>query len=153
MVGWHHRLNGHEFEQASGDGEGQGSLACCSPQGHKVRHDWATEQQQPALTVPSHTAEAGRTREDFTSPPKWIGPPDLGEGGSSRRNPSHPSPHPHPHPYHIDDKPHSQSEWVTRTFKRAGFCSGSLWASKSPRDEELEFRTPQQGSCTDLGPI
>ena len=30
MVGWHHRLNGHEFEQAPGDGEGQGSLACCS---------------------------------------------------------------------------------------------------------------------------
>ena len=31
MIGWHHRLNGHEFEQAPGDGEGQGSLACCSP--------------------------------------------------------------------------------------------------------------------------
>ena len=29
MVGWHHRLNGHEFEQTLGDGEGQGSLACC----------------------------------------------------------------------------------------------------------------------------
>ena len=35
MVGWHHQLNGHEFEQALGDGEGQGSLACCSPCGHK----------------------------------------------------------------------------------------------------------------------
>ena len=35
MVEWHHRLNGHEFEQAPGDGEGQGSLACCSPWGHK----------------------------------------------------------------------------------------------------------------------
>ena len=31
MVGWHHRLNGHEFELTPGDGEGQGSLACCSP--------------------------------------------------------------------------------------------------------------------------
>ena len=31
MVGWHHRLNGHEFEQAPGVGDGQGSLACCSP--------------------------------------------------------------------------------------------------------------------------
>ena len=29
-VGWHHRLNGHEFEQTLGDGEGQGSLVCCS---------------------------------------------------------------------------------------------------------------------------
>ena len=35
MVGWHHRLNGHEFEQALGVGEGQGSLVCCSPWGHK----------------------------------------------------------------------------------------------------------------------
>ena len=35
MVGWHHRHNGHEFEQALGDGEGQGSLVCCSPCGHK----------------------------------------------------------------------------------------------------------------------
>ena len=35
MVGWYHRLDGYEFEQALGDGEGQGSLACCSPWGHK----------------------------------------------------------------------------------------------------------------------
>ena len=35
MVGWYHRLNGHEFEQALGDGDGQGSLACGSPWGHK----------------------------------------------------------------------------------------------------------------------
>ena len=35
IVGWHHWLEGHEFEQALGDGEGQGSLACCSPWGHK----------------------------------------------------------------------------------------------------------------------
>ena len=34
-VGWHHRLNGHEFEQALGVGDGQGSLACCSPWGRK----------------------------------------------------------------------------------------------------------------------
>ena len=35
MVGWHHQLNGHEFEQAPGDGEGQESLACCSLWSHK----------------------------------------------------------------------------------------------------------------------
>ena len=35
MVGLNHRLNGHEFEQTPRDGEGQGSLACCSLQGHK----------------------------------------------------------------------------------------------------------------------
>ena len=35
MVKWLHRLNGHEFEQTLGDSGGQGSLACCSPQGHR----------------------------------------------------------------------------------------------------------------------
>ena len=39
-------INGHEFEKAPGDGERQGSLACCNPQGHSVKHDWDTEQQQ-----------------------------------------------------------------------------------------------------------
>ena len=37
MIGWHHQLNAHEFEQAPGDGDGQGGLACCSPRGHKER--------------------------------------------------------------------------------------------------------------------
>ena len=35
MVGWHHCLNGHEFEQTPGDSEGQGSLECCSPWGRR----------------------------------------------------------------------------------------------------------------------
>ena len=35
MAGWHHQLDGHEFEQALEDGEGQGSLVCCSPWGCK----------------------------------------------------------------------------------------------------------------------
>ena len=35
MVGWHHQLDGHEVEQALGVGDGQGSLACCSPWGHR----------------------------------------------------------------------------------------------------------------------
>ena len=36
MVGWHHQLNGHEFEQTPGDGERQGSLACCHPWDRKL---------------------------------------------------------------------------------------------------------------------
>ena len=36
MVGWHHQLSGHEFEQTLEDSEGQGSLACCSLWGHKA---------------------------------------------------------------------------------------------------------------------
>ena len=42
MVGWHHRLDAHKFEQALEVGDGEGRLACCSPCGHKVGHDWAT---------------------------------------------------------------------------------------------------------------
>ena len=43
MVGWHHRLNRHEFDQTQGDSEGQGRLACCSPWGCKESD--TTEQQ------------------------------------------------------------------------------------------------------------
>ena len=51
MVGWHHWLDGHEFEQALPVGEGQGSLACCSPWGHKESDmtkwlNWLTEPLQ-----------------------------------------------------------------------------------------------------------
>ena len=47
MVGWHHWLNGQEFEQAPGDGEGQGGLVCCSPglQSRTRLSDWTTKKQ------------------------------------------------------------------------------------------------------------
>ena len=46
MVGWHHRCNGHKLGQTAGDGEGQGSLVCCSPMGsRRVGQDMATQQQ------------------------------------------------------------------------------------------------------------
>ena len=47
IVGWHHQLNGHEFEQALGVVDGQGSLVCCmqSMGLQRVGHDWATEQE------------------------------------------------------------------------------------------------------------
>ena len=51
VIGWHHQLNGHEFEQAPGDGEGQGSLAFCSPWGHKELD--TTEQLNNILTKDS----------------------------------------------------------------------------------------------------
>ena len=49
MVGWHHQHNEHEFEYIPGDSQGQGSLACCSPWGCRVRHDLAIKQQQQNL--------------------------------------------------------------------------------------------------------
>ena len=55
MAGWHHRCNGHELGQTSGDGEGQGGLLYCSPWGsQRVQHDWVTEQQQ-YLQCPNHS--------------------------------------------------------------------------------------------------
>ena len=52
MVGWHHQLDGHELEQAPGVGDGQGSLACCSPWGCKEldmteRLNWTDANQMP----------------------------------------------------------------------------------------------------------
>ena len=46
MVGWHHHCDGHEFEQALGVGDGQGSLACCSPWVAKSQTQLANEKQQ-----------------------------------------------------------------------------------------------------------
>ena len=45
MVGWHHQLNRHEFEQTPGDGEGQGTLVCCSLWGCKESENLVTKQQ------------------------------------------------------------------------------------------------------------
>ena len=43
MAGWHHQLNGHEFEWTPGVGDGQGGLVCCDSWGRRVWHDWAIE--------------------------------------------------------------------------------------------------------------
>ena len=45
LAGWHHWCNGHELGQTLGDAEGQGGLACCSPWGCRVGHDWVTKEQ------------------------------------------------------------------------------------------------------------
>ena len=51
MVGWHHLLSEHEFEQTLGDSEGQGNLACCSAWGCKESEPWLTKSQfSPHLT-------------------------------------------------------------------------------------------------------
>ena len=60
MVGWHHQLDGHEFEQAPGTGERQGSLACCSPWGHKESD--TTEQVNDNNGVGPNAADTVRHR-------------------------------------------------------------------------------------------
>ena len=64
MVGWHHWLNGREFEQAPGDSEGQGGLACFSPWGPKESYDLVTEQQQKGLLVTYLKNMAGYLKND-----------------------------------------------------------------------------------------
>ena len=49
MVGWHHGLDGHEFEQAPGVGDGQGGLACCSPWGRRESGVTETELRGPGV--------------------------------------------------------------------------------------------------------
>ena len=56
MVVWHHRFNGHEFEQVPGAGDGQGSLACCCPWGRKEsdtteRLNWTEVEAKPGVTI------------------------------------------------------------------------------------------------------
>ena len=56
MVGWHHRLDGHDFEQAPGVGDGQGSLVCCSLWGRKELDtteplDWTELNQEESFGI------------------------------------------------------------------------------------------------------
>ena len=75
MVGWHHWLNEHEIEQVPRDGKGQGSLACCSPWGHKESlaksWTWLTTEQQPPPPVNNHSAGLGLPPSGLQS---WLFP-------------------------------------------------------------------------------
>ena len=51
IIGWHHQLNGHQFEQVLVVGDGQGGLVCCSTGYRRVGHDWETELNWPAAEV------------------------------------------------------------------------------------------------------
>ena len=55
MVGWHHSLNAHEFEQTLGDDNGQGSLVCCSPWGHKESDMTEQLSNNKGISIPGVT--------------------------------------------------------------------------------------------------
>ena len=94
MVGWHHCLNGHEFEQPLGDGEGQGSPACCSPWGCRVGHDLVTKQhdcQMPKLVLlPTYHAflPGASVRNSACGKGHEEGGSAYAKAGSSLRSPA-----------------------------------------------------------------
>ena len=62
MVGWHHRLNGYEFEQVLGDGAGQGTLEFYSPRGHKESDMTEQLNNKAMLLVPAAAAAAAAAK-------------------------------------------------------------------------------------------
>ena len=78
IIGGHHWLNGHEFEQTQGDGEGRGSLACCSPWGHKELDfsDWTTAtaiwQRNLSLDLSFFQIKAWHTNPQFCQKFIWL---------------------------------------------------------------------------------
>ena len=65
MVGWHHIIDGHEFEQALGVGEGQGGLGCCSPQGHKESDITQQMNNNNKSNYPTPYATSGNHKSDL----------------------------------------------------------------------------------------
>ena len=77
MVGWHHQLDGHEFEQAPGVDDGQGNLMCCSPWGRQEfdMTEPLKEPQQEQLSSPHWVLTCVLiTQRGFRSPPLWSFP-------------------------------------------------------------------------------
>ena len=73
MVGWHHWLNGHEFEQAPGDGKGQGNLVCFQSMGsQRIRHNLANEQQQ-VKHITMHSSPKEVWSHKFQLEKRWEG--------------------------------------------------------------------------------
>ena len=75
MVGWRHRLNGYEFEQTLGDGEGQGSLVCCSLWGHKeldTTEQLNNECHSYSLVIMELTSSTRWWFQSMTTPRIWL---------------------------------------------------------------------------------
>ena len=110
MVAWHHWLNGHEFEQTPGDSEGQGSLAGCSPWGHKESDMTEQPEQQQSKTIqilpktlPAAVAAAKSLQSCLTlCNPRDGSPPGSPPLGFSRQE--HWSGLPFPSPMHESEK-------------------------------------------------
>ena len=72
MVGWHHWLNGHEFEQDLGVGDGQGSLVSCSPQGHKESDMTELNWTEPEVNQKTCNDRNITNRQTGKEPWTWV---------------------------------------------------------------------------------
>ena len=68
MVGWHHQFNGYEFDQALGNSEGQGSLACCSPWDHKESDTIELMNNNQQVILSNHQTRGYAKSPDTTQP-------------------------------------------------------------------------------------
>ena len=84
MAGWHHRLDGHEFEQAPGVGDGQGSLACCSPWDHKESHTTERLNRTELTITYALEVEASQVVSEVKNPLANAG--DMGSVPASERS-------------------------------------------------------------------
>ena len=150
MVGWYHRLNGHEFEQTPGVGDGQGGLACCSPWGRKESD--TTERLNGSSSSAARRARDGSRRgvcswdEQGPPPPTcwrrsslftdilehqpFAGGPVLNEQGGRRRLLGR-----EPLPAWGCESPPHMSHWKQKCAQRVG--RGSRWAAVSERGAEV----------------
>ena len=71
MIGWHHQPYGHRFDHILKDGEGQGSLACCSPWGLRVGHDWVTELNWLCMIIIT-TATKSKPKKQLQHGVSWF---------------------------------------------------------------------------------
>ena len=91
MIRWHHRLSRCEFEQAPGDGEGQGSLACCSPWGRReLGRTERVNNTQSCLTLcdPTDCSPPGSSVHGFPRQEYWSGLPFPTPGGPPTQRPN-----------------------------------------------------------------
>ena len=87
IVGWHHRLNGHMFEHALGVGDGQGSLVCCNPLGHKEldmteQLNWAESPSHIWLFWTVAPLSIGFFGQEYWSESPFPSPGNLSDPGS-----------------------------------------------------------------------
>ena len=82
MIRWHHRINGHEFEEVLGVGDEQEGVVCCSPWVGRVRHEWATEQQQNQQWINQDGVPPGTAIGEWVSwlPKSHVGSRITGKG-------------------------------------------------------------------------